>query len=142
MTYLTSHPLIPSLKAAGDTAKRMARHIQSCAYGHDADGLTRHMSRLADALIQDMTGHAFLNDRDILSDRHAKGRAGARERNDQRARICDMLVRLPDEYRHHLIDRIAAGGGPSEATALEQAADGWLADRLGRLNAATAVAVS
>lgn len=139
---MTEHALIASLKTAGETSKRQARHIQSCAYGLDADGLTRHMSRLADALVSDMTGHAFLNDRDILSDRHAKGRAGARERTDQRARICDMLVRLPDEYRVHLIDRIAAGGGPAEATALASAADGWLAERVGRLNTASTVAVS
>lgn len=125
---MIEHPLHTTLLTAGESSRTVARNLSLSDYTICPDGIapdTRYaMSLLAEALVQDATGHAALTDRHIVNDRvfTNEGRTAARNRNQMRATITDALTGFSRDFRVWLIDQLAAGQGAQAAKAMQTTA--------------------
>lgn len=121
---MNQHPLIVALRSAGPMTERIARSLTSPYYGHTIS----EAAWLADALIEDMTGHSALNDRFRAEDRDDTKltRHAAKERTRLRTIIATTLRDFPDGYWNRLCTELAAGNGAQEAEALVAAVDAMI----------------
>jgi hypothetical protein len=113
---MNEHPLIQALKAAGPQTQRIAHSLTTPYYGHTIS----EAAWLADALVEDMTGHSALSDRFRAEDRDDTKltRSAAKERTRLRTIIATTLRDFPDGYWDQFCTELAAGRGPQEADAL------------------------
>lgn len=121
---MNEHPIIAALKAAGPQTQRIAHSLTTPYYGHTIS----EAAWLADALIEDMTGHSALSDRFQAEDRDATKltRQAAKERTRLRTIIATTLRDFPDGYWNRLCTELAAGNGAQEADALVAAVDAMI----------------
>ena len=115
--------LLVTLRTAGDLTATVARNLRVNGYTvHDGDGPDHGaaVALLADALVEDFTGHSALNDRYILSARSQTpdAKRDARDRQAIREAVRQSLHELPDDHLRLVIDHLAAGDGDRAADLL------------------------
>lgn len=118
---MNEHPLISVLKTAGSQSERIARSLTSPYYKEYS---ISEAVLLADALVEDQTGHSALSDRWVAETRDADlvhARRESRRRTELRTTIAHTINDFPREYRDRLCEQLAAGNGPQEAEALQEA---------------------
>lgn len=106
-------PLIAAMRTAGQMSERIARSLLT-DYPHTGGAM------LADALVEDQTGHSAINDDQRLRDRDgsAESRRQANERKTQRMQIAIRFDRFDREMREAICRALATGNGAALADEL------------------------